>query len=162
MKEAFEALMEKQPINRYNATGLVYHGKLYEVSLYEHLEKFKEIFTGDMLSMLEEQMDMVDDAERSCQELADDGEHPEWHAVEMAESDARNHIMTAFYKDGGVRFFISANYRKQTFDDNERVYKLIFEGGSNGIGEIANLIYGLKQREDVIEVDVRHLNLKKY
>lgn len=162
MKEVFEALMEKLPINRYTSTGLIYHGKVYEVGLYEHLEAFKTIFEGDMLSMLERELESVDDVERSCQESADNGEHPEWHAVEMAESDARHRIMMAFYNDGGIRFFISANYHKQTFDDNERVYKLIFEGGSNGIGNISTLIYELKQREDVIDVDVHHVNLKKY
>jgi len=45
----------------------------------------------------------IEEVERECSELADAGEHPEWHVYEMCEYDAENKIVQIAYEKGFVR-----------------------------------------------------------
>jgi len=148
MKE-FYKIMESIMPGDYRSTGMIYKSKVYQVELYEHLEAFKEIFTGQLLQTLKEDLKNLDQHYMECEEAEG---HPEWHSYEMHKGGIYNSIMKEFYKDGGIRFYIDS----KRMSGGNLEYTITIEGFTNGLQNVASLIYDLRKREDVAEVKVNN------
>ena len=79
-------------------------GKFIESKVWDH---FKCIADNDDLKNLVPDYDVgesnVESARQGCEALSDEGEHPEWHSYEIAQSGFEYNVVEAVYKAGGVR-----------------------------------------------------------
>jgi len=152
MKKEFIEIMKSIKPGEYGSTGLIYKGKVHKVKLYDHLEAFKNIFTGDLLERLQHSIESLEEHYRDCEDASEADVHPEWHTYEFHKDDAYTSMMNSFYKDGGVRFFV---FSKQMSNSKEE-YTINIEGFTSGLGQVASLVYDLRQRDDIVKIDVNN------
>ena len=86
-----------------------------EYDHFETLREFPEITKYVDIDGIIESLDWV---QQDCCNLAQEGEHPEWHHYEMYEDSCRDRVWSTLLKNGFIRFGIAYN-------DDERMY---FEG----------------------------------
>lgn len=78
--------------------------------LYEHVDQIRK-FVSDNLKYPEldgfvfDSWQNVANAEQSCQDLADEGEHPEWHHYEMTQSSEEYRIIKKVYASDWLRIY---------------------------------------------------------
>ena len=74
-------------------------GKVIECEVYEHFKADNEIIQNVWEEYEQELKSISDD----CNSLDEQGEHPEWHNYEMAESDYQHEALHRLYKLGFLR-----------------------------------------------------------
>jgi hypothetical protein len=74
-------------------------GKVIECETYHHFSCDDKVLQ-DIWTPLQEE---IDSAAESCNARSEAGEHPEWHIVEMCESDCQRQAYEEAYKLGYLR-----------------------------------------------------------
>ena len=78
-------------------------GEFFPCEMYDHWSTLRKIVGSEIQLEMDRQEERLQEIEKECQELADSGEHPEWHVYECAESDAEADVIKLMYKKGWVR-----------------------------------------------------------
>lgn len=105
--------------------GITPSGDAWNVKPYGHIDlsDYKTSkYYGLIATVADRVAEDVSFAEEECTELAEAGEHPEWHVWEMVSDNARREVMNTMFKAGFVRY--------GTYDGN-----MHFEGTREGISK---------------------------
>lgn len=93
--------------------------KIYRFSLYEHIDFVRKYYADefDEISSLFSDLDYV---YKQCNELANNGDDPEWHVYEMASDDVEFDINNILISNNILRF--SCSNSKLWIDSRQDVY----------------------------------------
>jgi len=75
------------------------NSKVIECNTYDHFKVDDPIIT----KLWEDKQKELDEIHEDCSNLSADGEHPEWHVYEIAESNAQYETYRELYARGFVR-----------------------------------------------------------
>ena len=78
-------------------------GKVIECKAYDHFCVEDE----DLLNLWDEYIQAIQEAHDGCASLGEDGEHPEWHIYEMAQSGCQKEAYKDAYNIGYLRIIQS-------------------------------------------------------
>ena len=78
-------------------------GEFIECPLYRHYKTLASNFKVKAISGVAEILADLEYMENDCQKARDEGEHPEWHRYEVAESDAQYEIHRKVLDAGFIR-----------------------------------------------------------
>lgn len=97
--------------------------------MFNHLSGIRSWELATDIQEISDAFESLDDVERSCNELADAGEHPEWHMYDMAEMELTPVIIDSLYENGFVRVGV-----------NQRSKEMGVEGIPTAIASLMNKI----------------------
>ena len=80
-------------------------GQFYVVDKFTHFSIIQKLpISNELKGKIDSWVDDLKDVGKSCEDLADAGEHPEWHCYEMTEDSIRDDIIKSMYEEGWIRF----------------------------------------------------------
>jgi hypothetical protein len=96
-------------------------GDIVVCAMYDHFSKevlkLANESIKDFDSWYESEYESVKATEQSCQNLIEQGEHPEWHCYEIANDHFHFECLTKLYNAGWIRFgsYDNTNYELEGF-----------------------------------------------
>lgn len=79
-------------------------GECFGCEQWCHVSIIEKIVIDEKIkTKIDEINESVEETRKRCQELADNGEHPEWHSYEMADDDACAETVQHLFNSGWIR-----------------------------------------------------------
>jgi hypothetical protein len=133
----------------FRSTGLLHpNGKVLECDFFQHLavaKKNPDFLTEGLREKAQEYADNLKAIADECDNLAAQGEHPEWHNYEFAEADCNVEFLNDLYNAGYCRFYIHFKREQgQTFGEPQMYANVTLEGKKMVIHR--DLIYWLQNK----------------
>jgi hypothetical protein len=133
----------------FRSTGIIHPvGKVLVCEFFEHLamaKKNPDFLTDELKEAAEGYAEELQGIENDCRSLQENGDHPEWHEYEFAESECNTNFLNDLYNGGYLRFYIHFKQEQgQTFDDRQIYANVTLEGKK--IGRHTDLIYWLQNK----------------
>lgn len=95
-------------------------GKLLGCGNYFHIQILKDI---NLLDKFQADYEEIEEIEKECSELEENGEHPEWHNYEMACDDLGAKITEQLIQDGYIRVGLNTIDKTIHFECKPHVFK---------------------------------------
>ena len=137
----------------FRSTGIIHPvGKVLVCDFFEHLaitKKNPDFLTDGLREKAGEYAEELQEVEDYCKGLQENGDHPEWHEYEFAESECNSNFLNDLYNAGYLRFYIHFKQEQgQTFGDRQMYANVTLEGKK--MGRHTDLIYWLQNKYRVI------------
>jgi len=149
MKKLLEETIQDVYKTKKSKSLIFFNGKFHETGIFDHFRKYINVAEGKFLEFLQELQEKKEAAYEHCEQLIDEGVHPEWHNYDMISYDVNSKATDAFYNENGVRVLI--DYNMNAF----------FEGKARGLESVKSYILYCTKHKLINNTNVNNVENSK-